>query len=509
MDINRYNRHDHALNFLGVQGSDLIPFWNRTRLTVVNARTPPAEDGELAIEHARSTLERLRLLLLTGYGQRSQLVQTKVQSPMWGRTTPSAGALYPFDVFVVVVSREASMCNIYYYDVSTGHMIPLVGNTVTSSDLDRVGLIRPSDATSAAIILVARPWRSMSKYGLRGYIYSHLDAAHAASNIAIFAHANNIHPITHLRYRRERLAALLGIDGLCREPHAVITFGQSACRHVSSDGNGSSDEIYNFNTPSAEEHAAWNSLAGIRVYDAGSVPSICLKAMRALSDPEVRDPMKMIPLPGIGLRSWDPHTLQSVILKRQSAKGFLNESITIEQLGNVLSLANGTLLMDCGDGAGKQLELRIIVRRVYGLRGIFSYAPSENALYGVDLDAALDSDIGELFSCACMHQPTVRRASVLCIWHAPTGQVWNGAGSQGFSELHFQAAHSAQRLYLAAAYYALGVTSIGGFDTKMAASLARLSEFEDIVYVAALGSPDEAMVKHDRMRVAYSHGVDC
>ena len=50
------------------------------------------------------------------------------------------------------------------------------------------------------------------------------------------------------------------------------------------------------------------------------------------------------------------------------------------------------------------------------------------------------------------------------------------------------------------------MTCLGGFDDEECAALARLSGDEEAVYVILLGVPDESAVKHDRLRVAFSHG---
>src|SRR2546430_11376254 len=51
-----------------------------------------------------------------------------------------------------------------------------------------------------------------------------------------------------------------------------------------------------------------------------------------------------------------------------------------------------------------------------------------------------------------------------------------------------------------------GMTCIGGFDGVQCAALARLDAAREAIYVILLGVPDESAIKHDRLRIAYSHG---
>jgi nucleoside phosphorylase len=50
------------------------------------------------------------------------------------------------------------------------------------------------------------------------------------------------------------------------------------------------------------------------------------------------------------------------------------------------------------------------------------------------------------------------------------------------------------------------MTCVGGFDGEESAALARLAGDEEVAYVILLGISDDAAFKHDRLRVAFSHG---
>ena len=64
----------------------------------------------------------------------------------------------------------------------------------------------------------------MKKYRLRGYPYCHLDVGHVTTNLALYATALGYAPTLHLRFSRTWVAGHLRLEGLCREPVAVLSF---------------------------------------------------------------------------------------------------------------------------------------------------------------------------------------------------------------------------------------------------------------------------------------------
>ncbi|MFI9318464.1 hypothetical protein ACIGXI_01575 [Kitasatospora aureofaciens] len=76
----------------------LAGFWNETRLRSSPETISPAADHTDPGMSVQWT--RIAEALGLGYGERSGAVITKGKTLMRARTTPSAGALYPFEVLV-------------------------------------------------------------------------------------------------------------------------------------------------------------------------------------------------------------------------------------------------------------------------------------------------------------------------------------------------------------------------------------------------------------------------
>lgn len=122
-------------------------------------------------------LQDLQGLLEWAYGYKSS------ESPGQRRTrrAPSAGALYPIETFVV--AETGARWQVLYYDYASR------GFYATSADGSAVARKLELESGRAVILCIAVLWRTLQRYGVRGYRYCLLDAAHVAANLARAARA--------------------------------------------------------------------------------------------------------------------------------------------------------------------------------------------------------------------------------------------------------------------------------------------------------------------------------
>lgn len=476
--------------------SNVVQYWNDARLRVALAKSTSVRPAPRIVPwHAA-----LEDVLKVGYGVQVQprFLAGAWQQVRW-RTTPSAGALYPFEVIASVIGKGS-----YLWDVERGHLVPCAIPVLRRDDLADAGVVTvPGQRVEALLIFVARPWLSMRKYFLRGYAYCHLDVGHTATNLALYTAALGHHPVLHLRFSRAELAEGLGLDGLCREPLAVLSLAGAE------PGCGPPDDLpggepagapVDLEMPEERELANWDSLHGILSFDFALEPAQAPDRAELLR-PEPAGAAGLLPLPGGLPPLAAPAEWHSAILRRRSAKGFREEPVTLEQIAELLGALRGLgLTTDCFRQGAVELGVRLIARNVRGLAGVFSYAPATHALRQVDAEAG---DPGP----ACMRQGLAGSAAALFIVHAPIGPLFEQQGYSAFAELLFRAAELGQRLHLAATRLGtLGVTCIGGFDGEECAALARLDAGEEVLYVVLAGICDDSVFKHDRLNVAFSHG---
>lgn len=471
----------------------LVTYWDEARLHVAHAKSTSVRPAPGRVPW-RAALEDV---LKVGYGVQTQ---TRFVAGAWElirwRTTPSAGALYPYEVLATVVG-EAS----YLWDIEQARLVPSDLPPLTRDDLASAGfLTNPGQHLEAVLVFLARPWLSMKKYQRRGYAYCHLDVGHLAANLAIYTSALGHTPTLHLRFSRSVLTDHLRLHGLCREPLASLSFTSNAAP-IAAQEPAAVSATTSLEVPDAREIGNWESLGGLISLNFELEPPCAPACSTLLREPEGVDERAFLPLADGDSQPSSPKDWRSAILARRSAKGFLDEPLKVAQVSALLgSLRSADLPADCFSSGFPRLGVRLIARNVDGLSGVFAYASDRHALVQISEQAGDPRP-------ACMQQEIAGNVAALLIFHAPVFHLLAEQGYSAFTELHFHAAQLGQRLHLSAARIGiLGMTCIGGFDGEECASLARLDAEDEPVYVVLLGIPDESAFKGDRLRVAYSHG---
>jgi len=118
------------------------------------------------------TLEEISQLLWAAQG---------ITADWGGRTAPSAGALYPLEVYV------ATADGLYHY-VPQGHKAIVESRTDLRHELWRAGLSQDAIREAPAVFVIAAVYaRTERKYGGRAERYVRLEAGHAAQNLLLQA----------------------------------------------------------------------------------------------------------------------------------------------------------------------------------------------------------------------------------------------------------------------------------------------------------------------------------
>lgn len=153
----------------------------------------PKHEGTLSVESAlfkrRSireykkgplTLEQLSTLLWAAQGI------TAIGSY---RTTPSAGALYPLELFVVAGDVEGLKQGLYRYQPASNRLEAIDDEDVRSALCDAALKQFWMESAPAMLVFAAVYERTTGKYGRRGNMYAHMEAGHAAQNVYLQATA--------------------------------------------------------------------------------------------------------------------------------------------------------------------------------------------------------------------------------------------------------------------------------------------------------------------------------
>ncbi len=130
------------------------------------------------------------------------------------RTAPSAGALYPFNVYLVVNNIDGLKKGLYHYAV-TEHALRLVKEGDFRKKIIKAGLDqRMLGDSGVTFVLTSIFDRVRHKYGERGYRYAYMESGHISQNISLQAVSLGLGSVTVGAFIDEAVNDLLGIDGV-------------------------------------------------------------------------------------------------------------------------------------------------------------------------------------------------------------------------------------------------------------------------------------------------------
>jgi len=141
-----------------------------------------------------------------------------VSTPGGARTVPSAGALYPLEMYVVTpdevlhyVPRTSSV-EVRYDDQAKERVADAVSDT-------------PASRAYALVVIAGVPDRITGKYADRGIRYMWMEAGHAAQNLLLAAAALGLGAVTIGAFDDAGIADALGLSDM-EEPLYLIPVGR-------------------------------------------------------------------------------------------------------------------------------------------------------------------------------------------------------------------------------------------------------------------------------------------
>jgi len=154
------------------------------------------------------TLQQLSELLFAAQG---------VTDKMFGRplrSAPSAGALYPIEVYAVVNNVTGPEQGIYHFSVRD-HSLELVKAGDFSRKITRAGLEQEMLGDSAVTFVLSAVFdRTRYKYGERGFRYVYMEAGHISQNIYLEAVSLGLGSVCAGAFIDEQVNELIGVDGI-------------------------------------------------------------------------------------------------------------------------------------------------------------------------------------------------------------------------------------------------------------------------------------------------------
>jgi len=191
----------------------------------------PTTDGDVSLEmtiHQRRTVRSFhsKALTITQLSQLLWAAQGITEPGGFKRAAPSAGALYPMDIYGAVGGGCIDGLNpgVYLYDPAT-HSFSLAQEGDIRRDIAMASLGQMwMSYAPIAFVITAEYSRIMAKYGQRGVRYAMIEAGHIGQNIFLQSQAMGLEAGIVGAFEDQKVIQAMGIKGT-HEPLLIMPVG--------------------------------------------------------------------------------------------------------------------------------------------------------------------------------------------------------------------------------------------------------------------------------------------
>lgn len=447
---------------------------------------------------------RLSHFLINVYGLTAQLnaIDGRV---FYLRAAPSAGGLYPAELYLVSRGNHLLPAGLYNYQARTHGLWRYWDDHIWQS-LQEACFWHPAlEATQLALVVTGVFYRSAWRYQDRAYRRICLDTGHLLGNLELAGSLVDFRPHLIGGFADHALNQLLYLDDSSESPFAVAALAdllqvdQNLPRLTTTQPTVQQTDfppladgellpyIHQATCLASEANVRWQSrptrLADQPRPNAEAVPDdkynfpFCLKVSTNTSPID-----------------WDTRLqgLEKTILRRRSTREFSGANLTLDELNTVLDFTyQPHHYVDQGlDSDPDYFDLSLIetfiaVSGIDGLdAGCYYYAPHAQEIRQIRFKN-FRQELGYL----CLGQALGHDAAAVIFHTADLETAIARHGDRGYRYLHLDAGHLGQRINLAAVRLGLGVSGIGGFFDDQVNDVLGIPEDEAVLYITTLGRP--------------------
>ncbi len=445
--------------------------------------------------HARQW-RRLSRLFGCSYGLTAKI--PTMGSPVYLRSAPSAGGLYPAEVYLISRGTPLLPPGLYNYQPQS-HALWHFWDSDVWEGLQQACFGHDSlNDSEFVLITTAIFYRSSWRYEDRAYRRICLDTGHLLGNIELACAMTDYRPhliggfVDHMlnemfyfNPEEEGVITVIPLTDLLAEnnenvkslnPTVLPSVIKTDYPQVS-DG----DLLYYFHQATEIQEINDHDIKEIltktnNLEDKYNFP-FCLKI-----------PTQTNPI------DWGNNLdgLERTILKRRSTRAYTGEDLTLDELKALLHFTYQPqdYIAQGFDGNPDYFDLNLIetfvaVSGVEGLEsGCYYYAPKAQELRQIRF-----KNFRRELHYLCLGQELGRDAGAIVFHTADLQKAVRKYGDRVYRYLHLDAGHLGQRLNLAAIHLKLGVSGIGGFFDDLVNEVVGIPEDEAVIYITTLGRP--------------------
>jgi len=399
------------------------------------------------------------------------------------RAAPSAGALYPIEIYVAASDVDVLENGLYHFSPADLRMTGLRRGDWRSY-IAEAAAQRPSIRHASVVIaLSAIYWRSEWKYRARAYRYCYWDAGTLLANLLAAAAAEEISAEVITAFEDPALEKLLGIDGEREGMIALVALGRSdqpatpspqiEPLTLESIPLSAKDEVYQDRVKMHRESrlVTADEVAMVSAAKLESAPSESPPSANALHLETIT--------------SEESAGLGETILRRGSSRAFAQQAITAEELATILAASSVHPQADFP----ALTEIYLIVNAAEGLEPGAYYYNRDGRAFELLKAGNFRGEAGYL----CLEQPLGMDCSALVVYMADLERALHALGNRGYGYANLEAGILGGRAYLAAYSLGRGATGLTFYDDDTTKFFEPHAAGKSPLWMVALGIPRSRM----------------
>ncbi|TET05982.1 SagB/ThcOx family dehydrogenase [Candidatus Dependentiae bacterium] len=220
----------HFLNILLLIGVSFMRGTSEQQTRKIVALSRQGESSKISVEKAIKERRSVRSykhesLTLQELSQLLWAAQGITDEKRGLRASPSAGALYPLEIYVVVGQVEGLPAAVYKYVIGKNELIK-VGDGDKRARLSSAALSQSCVAAAPASIVVCAVYeRTSRKYGQRAQRYVHMEVGAVAENIYLQGRAMQVGTVFIGAFDDESVKKVIGASP-AENPLAILPLGK-------------------------------------------------------------------------------------------------------------------------------------------------------------------------------------------------------------------------------------------------------------------------------------------
>lgn len=398
------------------------------------------------------------------------------ETPQLYRTVPSAGGLYPVELYWAVFDVPGMDPGIWLFHGPTFTLVP-VWKGDFSKDIKAIFLDHPSlEGAGAVALLTGLFGRGRWRYKERTWRRMLLDAGHLAANLLEAAGRNRLDAALLTGFVDDGLSDLLFPDA-DEVPLAGIPVGLNLKTQgpwaVKSPAPSAQD------TSLVPEPGRMQELA----HRLGNIPSDTRPDPAPLGEWIQGDGLEYVPLPD----PVEPRDLELANVLRRSCRKYRPDApgISLDLFSSLIAWAFAPLASGKSPAPAGAVRYWIVVLAVEGLQsGVWHYDPSTHSLGLCDAGT-----FRKECQAVCLGQDLGRDASFLVFHTSVLSEAVEQMGERAYRPLCLEAGMVGERLNLVSQALAMGSSGIGGYFDDLGNQLLGRPLDEALIYISTVGVP--------------------